>query len=53
MTLIKIKKTFNSQLRNQYFLILKKKKKKKEINIFLKKKPLKSTFIVSSKMENK
>ena len=53
MTLIKIKKTFNSQLRNQHFLILKKKKKKKEINIFLKKKPLKSTFIVSSKMENK
>ena len=50
MTLIKIKKTFNSQLRNQHFLILKKKKK---INIFLKKKPLKSTFIVSSKMENK
>ena len=29
MTLIKIKKTFNSQLRNQHFLILKKKKKKK------------------------
>ena len=39
MTLIKIKKTFNSQLRNQHFLILKKKKeKKKEINTFLKKK---------------
>ena len=30
MTLIKIKKTFNSQLRNQHFLILKKKKKKKK-----------------------
>ena len=29
MTLIKIKKTFNSQLRNQHFLFIKKKKKKK------------------------
>ena len=38
MTLIKIKKTFNSQLRNQYFLILKKKKKKKRNQHFSKKK---------------
>ena len=40
MTLIKIKKTFNSQLRNQHFLILKKKKKNKKKNkstFFLKK----------------
>ena len=37
MTLIKIKKTFNSQLRNQHFLILKKKKKKKKSTFFLKK----------------